>query len=176
MARPCSVCTHPKIDEINRKLLMGETPGELAKVYDDLSGQSLFRHYENHVSNQIARAQAVNELAAGSVMLGDIGYYEGEARRLKDKAENEGDLKTALLAIDKALKCIELQAKVEGIVKEHSSINIFLSDEWRQVGIVLLQALEDFPEARKRAAMALMQIEKDKTGRVMPPQIMIGGN
>jgi alcohol dehydrogenase class IV len=84
------------------------------------------------------------------------------------QAKKSGDLKTALVGIDKALKCLELMAKIQGQIKEQSinvnvSVNVLQSPEWILVRSVLMDALQPYAEARKAVSGALLRI--DNRGR-----------
>src|SRR5919107_4947386 len=45
-------------------------------------------------------------------LVGELVRVKEDVHRLKEKAEEDGDLRTALLGCDKARKALELQAKV----------------------------------------------------------------
>lgn len=79
-------------------------------------------------------------------------------------AERNGDLKTALLGLDKALKCLELIGKMQGQIQDVqinlSQINIFNSPMWEQVGDVIMCVLADYPDLRTKIAEELIAMEE----------------
>ena len=46
-------------------------------------------------------------------------------------------------------------AKVEGQIRDGTTINLTVSPEWARTRAIILQALEPFPEARVAVATAL---------------------
>ncbi len=48
MGRPCTVCRHPNVAEINRRLLMGEGSTVLLRAYG-LKEMAILRHRKNHL-------------------------------------------------------------------------------------------------------------------------------
>jgi hypothetical protein len=75
--------------------------------------------------------------------------------RLKEKVEEDGDLRTALLGCDKALKALELQAKVEQLIQSPPTVNILMTPEWVSLRTRLIYALDAYPEARGSVIRAL---------------------
>jgi hypothetical protein len=83
--------------------------------------------------------------------------------RLKEKAEEEGDLRTALLGCDKALKALELQAKVEQLIQTQPTVNLHLHPEWVELRALIVGALEPYPEARYAVVGALEEADECKS-------------
>ena len=79
-------------------------------------------------------------------------------------AKNSGDLKTALLGIDKALRCLELMAKIQGQIKEQPQINlelnIYQSRQWEAVGEALATILGPYPELRREVSGRLLELAR----------------
>jgi hypothetical protein len=71
------------------------------------------------------------------------------------KAEESGDLKTALLGIREARGCLELLAKVEGQLSDRPQINILINPEWIQLRTQIINSLEPYPEAKEAVINAL---------------------
>jgi len=75
------------------------------------------------------------------------------------KAEQAGDLKTALQGIREARGCLELLARLQGELQEGTTINILVNPQWIELRTLILKTLEPYPEARLRLAQALKEAE-----------------
>jgi hypothetical protein len=71
------------------------------------------------------------------------------------KAEEAGELRTALGAIREARGNLELLAKLLGELDERPVVNLNLSPEWLELRAVIVTALEPHPEARGAVLRAL---------------------
>jgi hypothetical protein len=159
MTRTCTICTHKDIEKINKQLISGVTLRDIANQFGT-SKSSLERHKAGHLPKTIAKAQEVQEIAQADSLLDQLTNLREKALDILQKAEDSGDLKTALMGIREARGCLELLAKIEGQLNDRPQINIYLTEQWRQVGIVLLRALQEYPEARQKAAIAIMDLER----------------
>jgi hypothetical protein len=86
---------------------------------------------------------------------------KADVHRLKEKAEAEGDLRTALLGCDKALKALELQAKVEQLISSAATVNVALVEhpDYKRLEEIIFSALEYHAQARWDVAEALKELE-----------------
>jgi len=154
MPRPCTVCTHKDIENINKRLLGGEIYRTIA---DDtgLSETALKRHKSEHIPVAAAKASKAVEVAKADGLLEDINGLREKAMSILQKAEESGDLKTALLGIREARGCLELLAKVEGKLNDRPQINILINPEWIQLRTLIINSLEPYPEAKEAIINAL---------------------
>ena len=88
-------------------------------------------------------------------LVGELVRVKEDVHRLKEKAEEDGDLRTALRGCDKALKALELQAKVEQLIQTPPTVNILMIPEWVSLCTRLIYALDAYPEARGSVLRAL---------------------
>ena len=153
MGRRCTVCTHPKRDEIDRALIAGEPYRDIARRYG-LSKDALRRHRE-HIPRDLARSREAEEVARADELLGQVQELRDRALSILDKAERSKDLRTALQAIREARQCVELLAKLAGELSGAPQVNILLSPQWVELRKTILVALDPFPEARARLAEVL---------------------
>ncbi len=104
------------------------------------------------------------ELDDADHLAAELNKLKRDVHRLKDRAEGEGDLRTALLGCDKALKALELQAKVDQLIQAEGSttVNIALIEhpDYQRLSETIYNALLDYPEARWAVADALKEIER----------------
>jgi len=157
VSRPCSVCSHPDRDEIDAALVNRTS-------YRDISGQyrvsrsALSRHAE-HIPAQLAAASAAQEVARADTLLGQVQSLRDRALSLLDRAERDGDVRAAVVALRETRATIELLAKLAGELQEAAVVNIVASPDWCRIRTVLLSALAPFPDARAAAAAALLAAE-----------------
>ena len=62
-------------------------------------------------------------------------------------------------AIARAEKQIELEGRLIGELSEGQTINILVAPEWLNLRVVILRALEPYPEARIALAAAIAEVE-----------------
>jgi hypothetical protein len=154
MPRPCTVCTHKDIEKINKRLLSGEIYRTIA-ADTGLSETALKRHKADHIPVAAAKATEAVKVARADDLLEDIRGLREKAMCLLDKAEQSGDLKTALLGIREARGCLELLAKVEGQLNDRPQINILINPEWISLRTLIISSLEPYPVAREAVIDAL---------------------
>ena len=160
--RPCTVCQHPKRDEIDKLLASNANFAGISRDYAGISRDfagisedALKRHKEKHLPGALAKAENIKEVVKADALLEDVKALRKKALGILESAEKAGDLKTALLGIREARSCMELLAKVEGQLKEAPQVNITLSAEWIELRTIMLTALDPFPEAKLAVANAL---------------------
>jgi hypothetical protein len=114
MARPCSVCTHPKRDEIDSALLIGESLRNIAKQFS-VGSTAVFRH-KDHVSKTLVKAAEadaeIREITRGEDLLQQVRDLNQRTLRILRDAETTGDSRTALAAVREARGNAELLCKM----------------------------------------------------------------
>lgn len=168
MARTCSICEDPNRDEIDRRGRLGDSTAKIAQEFA-ISYDALYRHFKaNHHIRDVTAIPTTAELSKSEDILREIAEHHSEAKALKDQAKADGDLKVALLGIDKALKCLELMAKIQGqIAAQEVNINlqqvsIYQSPEWSKVGEVLARVLTPYPQLRSEVAKELLALQEGR--------------
>ncbi len=104
-------------------------------------------------------AKEATEVARGDSLLEQVQFLQDKAISLLGKAENAGDMKTALQGVREARGCLELLAKMQGELAQEGTINISVNPEWLELRAVILQAVEPFPEAREAITGALQGVD-----------------
>src|SRR5918998_159300 len=125
MPRSCTVCTHPDRTEIDEALVGGVSSAEIAGRYRTIGERAIRRHRTNHLPETLA------------------------------KAEEAGELRTALGAIREARGNLELLARLLGELDERPTVNLSISPEWLELRAVIVTALEPHPEALRAVVGAL---------------------
>ncbi len=159
MARTCTVCSHPEREAIDRALVDGQSSGKLAGRYRTLDERAIRRHRSNHLPTTLARAREAEEVSRADDLLDQVRGLQDRALTILGKAENAGELRTALGAIREARGNLELLAKLLGELDERPQVNILVSPEWIAVRAVVLEPLAPYPEARAAVAGRLLQLE-----------------
>ncbi len=160
MPRECSICAHDEHHAINVDLLHRVSYRNIAERYG-VSKPALSRHSQEHIPELLLQAYAAIQRDDAEDLAGELVKVKADVHRLKERAEEEGDIRTALLGCDKALKALELQAKVEQLIQTQPTVNIALVEhpDYRRLEDVLTQALEPYPAARYAVADALKVLE-----------------
>jgi hypothetical protein len=163
VGRVCTICSHEERHQINLALVHCEPYRHIASRHDVSTG-ALQRHSREHLPALLVKAYEATERDDAEDLAGEVIKVKEDVHRLKEKAEEEGDLRAALLGCDKALKALELQAKVEQLIQTTPTFNLHLNTEWIGLRTAILRALEPYPEARESFLKALKSVSDDSTG------------
>ena len=110
MPRRCPVCLHPDRQEIDAALMGSAVLHNLTQRYG-VSERSLFNHKQRHLPAALVKALEVQEVARAGSLLSQLTELKEKALALLDKAEEGGDLRTALAGVREARGCLELFLK-----------------------------------------------------------------
>jgi hypothetical protein len=124
-----------------------------------VSKTALHRHKESHLPADLVKAREAREIAKADSLLDQVIELRDKALSILAKAEQAGDLRTALQGVREAKGCLELLAKLQGELAQEGTVNITISPQWLSLRTVILQALEPYPEARLKLAAALREVE-----------------
>ncbi len=118
MARVCTVCSHPKLLNIDRQLLRGDMLKGVAHRFH-LSEDAIGRH-RRHMRTAMLKAEAAAEkpdLIYGQTLIDEVKAIKADAERLQLEAEGRQDIRGALQAIRERVSIVELQAKLMGEIQ-----------------------------------------------------------
>lgn len=107
----CRPCADPRREDIDRELLAGRPLRPLAGRTGH-SKSALDRH--KHACLAAPALPPIDQEAAIEKAGGSLAELVREARRLGKKAEKDGDLRAALLAVRELVRMTELAAKLSG--------------------------------------------------------------
>ena len=158
MPRTCTVCEHPRREEIDRALVAGDANTKLSSVFA-VSEQALRRHTGSHLPAKLVMAQEAAEVAQADDLLEQVRDLQRRALDILDKAEEAGELRTALSAIREARGNLELLAKLLGELDERPVTNVLVSAEWVTLRTAMMEALGPYPRARVAVAACLSELE-----------------
>ena len=154
MPRSCTVCEHAEKDAIDQALVGSASNRSVASLYD-VSEAAVRRHKVNHLPAKLVMAEKAAEVVEANNLLDQFGDLQRRALAILDKAEEAGELRTALSAIREARGNLELLAKLLGELEERPVVNVLVSPEWLELRAVIVGALEPHPEALRAVAGAL---------------------
>jgi hypothetical protein len=154
MPRSCTVCDHAEKDAINQALAGSASNRSVASIYD-VSEAAVRRHKANHLPAKLVMAEQAAEVVEANNLLHQVGDLRRRALAILDKAEEAGELRTALSAIKEARGNLELLAKLLGELDERPVVNLNISPEWLELRTVIVGALEPHPEALRAVVGAL---------------------
>ena len=119
MPRTCTVCPHPHRDQIDRRLLDGAPLRNIAKQFS-VSSASLFRH-NKHIAKTLSHARQEAEILRADGLMEHLNHLTSEAARLKQKAEQAKDYRTALAGVREMSRLLELVMRLALEMQERTS-------------------------------------------------------
>jgi hypothetical protein len=152
------VCTHPKREEVDRALVEGVSAAEISGRYRTVGERAVRRHRSNHLPAKLVMAEKAAEVAEADTLLEQVKDLQGHAYSILDRAEEAGELRTALSAIREARGNLELLAKLLGELDERPVTNVLVSAEWVTVRTAMMEALSLYPRARLAVAERLSEL------------------
>jgi transposase-like protein len=109
--RVCTVCSSPNRTAIDEAVTRGESFRRIAPQYG-VSDRALRRHAAEHVPAAIVKAHEAAETTRADGLLEILHEGVRDARRLRDRAEKEGDLRCAVAAVKTLVDIVERLADV----------------------------------------------------------------
>jgi hypothetical protein len=154
VAKTCSACAHDAGWQIDLDLVRRVPYRKISERFG-ISQAALSRHAQEHLPAKLLAAQDAEEVADADLLKRELEAEKIDIARLKTKAEDAEDYRTALAACDKALKALELQAKLAQLINDAPTINLYLTPEWLEIRFLILVALEPHENAREDVVRAL---------------------
>ncbi len=146
MPRSCTLCEHPKREEIDRAVV-GKTSNLSVSSVFGVSESAVRRHKANHLPARLAKAHEAEEVSRADDLLRQVRILQSKTLSILLRAEGAGDLRTALSAVREARGNVELLAKLSGELDERPVVNVLVSPQWLELRTILVTALEPHPEA-----------------------------
>lgn len=98
MPRACTVCSHPMREHIEEDLIRGAPLRNIAEQYG-LSVTALHRHKGSHLPELLLKAREEEEVELAESIYEQVEALQRRTLAILERAEREGDLKTALQAV-----------------------------------------------------------------------------
>lgn len=168
MARPCTVCEHPRREDVDRALVGGRESFRDIAGRTDLTRAALQRHRENHLSASLQRVHEARGAQGAERALSLLERLESMVERMDrfvDQAETGGSSAQFLGGMRELRATVELLGKATGELETGGTtvnvVNLATSEEWRSVQSTILRALAPHPEARQAVVRALTTPEQE---------------
>lgn len=126
MPPTCRTCRSPKRPDIDKALLSGVPMRNMVERFGTSLG-ALSRH-RHHVGAAIVRAAEKRGEHLDETLLEKVERLEADARRLGERAESEGDLRAALVAVDKLMDVAKLLREMTSAAPAEVSIVLSWGD------------------------------------------------
>ena len=152
------MCDHPVRQGIDEALVNGTPYRSVAKQFE-ISESAVYRHKVEHLPAHLLKAREAAELASADDLLDQVRHLQTHALNILERAEETGDLRTALAAISQARGNLELLGKLAGELDERPVMNVLVSTEWAAIRTALMDALSPYPEARSAVSGRLLELE-----------------
>jgi hypothetical protein len=163
MPRVCTICAHPQLEAIDRAIVEGAANRRIAAQYA-VSEQAVRRHKAEHLPAKLVMAQEAEDVREALDVVKQLKAINAASLHILKEAREQGKPSTALQAIDRIQKQIELQAKLIGELDERPQVNVLISPEWLELRAVIVAALEPHPDARGAVLRALEGVSNGHTG------------
>jgi hypothetical protein len=156
--RTCTICLHEQRADIDAALLAEEPYRSIAKRYG-ASASAVLRH-RDHIPAHLAKAKDAEEMTQADTLLEQVRNLQTRALDILDRADEAGDLRTALGAIREARSNLELLAKLLGELQQEGTINVTVTPEWMTLRATVITALHPYPDAAQAVSRALTAGER----------------
>jgi len=110
VAMSCTVCRHPRLVEIDGAMLAGTSVRDIARQFK-LTSASAQRH-KKHVSAALRKAHEAAEVGRADSLVDQLKGLQGDAHRIKAKAEKSRDYRGALAGIRELSRLLQVSMKV----------------------------------------------------------------
>jgi hypothetical protein len=158
MGRKSKIECHPQGKIIVKRLASGDTYSEIVRDFPGITHDDLDYYKENKLDKVLSESPELKtEIAQdiGNTALAEIKSLQARAMDLLRKAEEAGDLKTALLGVREARGCLELLFKAEGRISDQPQITIINNPQWITLRSSIIKALEPYQEAKAAVLHAI---------------------
>lgn len=156
MGRLCSICSSPDRAAIDQAIAAGTGFRGIARSFRGVTADSIGRHAVSHLPIAVMAAAEIVETERAIDLIGKVRGYIANAESILADAEAVGKPALALAALDRALACINVLAKLTGDIDDRMTVNVLAaSPEFVQLQSAILTALRPFPDALEAVKSAL---------------------
>ena len=155
MSQTCSICSHNRRKQIEAACASGVSNRRIATQFST-SEAAVRRHKKNCIRPILQEVKAQQDEETAVTALSEMEWMREQIRTIYTYAWGDErqvpDL--ALKSLAEMRRQVELRAKLEGELDEHS-ITITAIPEWRELRALLLDALRQHPQAKLAVIRAL---------------------
>ena len=156
MPRTCTVCSHPERKAIDKAIVAGDPYRGIAQRFA-ASPDAVLRH-KAHVLATLAKATSAAEVVHADDLIGRLLDANRVTLEILAEARAAGELDTALRAVARLEKQIELQGELLGELNRAPTVNIHTAPQWVQLQTLILTTLDPYPEAKAALAAAMQGV------------------
>lgn len=160
MSKVCGVCTHPKRSQIDRAWVEGRSLRDIEGQYGP-SKTALDRHKKDHLPAKLVKAEEVKEVIQADSLLARLTALNKETQAILKDARESKNNELALKAIARVEKQLELEGRLLGELNDQTTVNILVAPEWLAVRAAIMEALSEYPDARRAVAARLLGLGSD---------------
>ena len=129
MPRTCTICVHTGKETINQELVNGTAYRHIAARFDTSTG-ALQRHKNEHMPVTLAQAKEAEDVAQADDLMTQLVDLQSKAMSILGKAEEAGEMRTALMALKEARATMELVGKVTGELIHKRETDLTPNVQW----------------------------------------------
>ncbi len=163
MSRVCTICNHPERASIEAAIANGTSYRHISSQFS-IGYKSVERHKEHCIKPILQEIVTKQEEQTAFTTFSEMDWMREQLRAIY--TENWSDTRKvpdlALKALAELRRQVELRAKLEGELDEHS-ITITSIPEWRELRALLLDALRTHPQARMAVIRALEAYDHERS-------------
>ena len=168
MGRPCSICGHPKRDEIDKLLLDKPNFRAISRQFD-VGRKPLENHLSNHISDELLKSEDAKEALKAD---NTFSEYQAAKARIEVLSKKTYDLLATAEVAENHNACVgyirearaqegelreqrKLLAELKGKLSSQPQITIINNPEWVDLRTVIIMALDEFPQAKEAVVNAI---------------------
>ncbi len=133
MNRPgtCSICSRSDASDIDRALAGSGTSWRAVARRYGLGRAAVTRHAHKHLGSRLRRAAEARASGSDPALLDKLLEYNRVTKGILARALTAGDLKSALKAVARAERQLELEGKLLGLLRDNggATINVTVVDD-----------------------------------------------
>ncbi len=146
----CSICSHPRVEEINRLIGENEKLADIARKLA-VSQDALERHSSKCIIKALISTPNTKDVITGDNLLLQLHAVREKTLSLLDKAEQAANTRVygaPVAYLREMREQVKLLAELEGRISSQPQVTIINNPEWIELRTVIIQALDPFPEAK----------------------------
>jgi hypothetical protein len=156
MSRVCTICTHPERAGIDKALAAGEAiPAIVARYSTEactIGRMALLRHREEHLPASVQKAREAEDVAHAIDIVKQLKAINQVSVAILHEARQAADPHTALKAIDRIQRQIELQGRLLGQLGENQTQSVHLTRIEQLLNVSV--PVEQIPEHLREVVLA----------------------
>ncbi len=163
MSRSCTVCCHDQRGAIEQEIAATTSARKISALFR-VSPDAVQRHKAEHLPKTLTDARKADDDERALDVVKQLRVINGVSLQILNEARQGKDPQTALKAVDRIHRQIELQAKLLGQLDDRPQVNVVVSPEWAAIRATVLVALRPYPEARVAVVERLAALDTPASG------------